>query len=168
MRLALIICGCNRPIPMEAMMTRQKSSQAGFSLAELMVAILILAVGLLGLAELQITAMHGNAKSGSILAATSVAQAAIEEVMAIGTEDDPLYSILTSAQVNQDWPIDPVRNLPGSGSYKITYESAPDYGQPGSQIVWVKVTVESQGAFRFGTTRVSFETLKDRRKVMKS
>jgi type IV pilus assembly protein PilV len=44
-------------------MKREKSGQAGFSLIELLVAIVILAVGLLGLAELQVTAIRANSHS---------------------------------------------------------------------------------------------------------
>jgi prepilin-type N-terminal cleavage/methylation domain-containing protein len=159
---------------MEEMMSVFKNPQAGFGLVEMMVGVLILAVGLLGLAELQITAMKGNSKSGSILAATLVAQDAIEEVMAVYDDDDtdPLYDIYTDALTVAvagftDWPINPIRSMPGSGRYRITYTSELDIGGVGSQITRVTIRVDSLDVIGFGPSSVSMETLKDLRKVIK-
>ena len=63
----------------------------------MLVAVIILAVGLLGLAELQITAIKGNSKVGSLMTANSVAQAALEEVMAVSVTSDPLYGVVSVA-----------------------------------------------------------------------
>ena len=53
---------------------KNRKGQSGFSLVELLVAVLILAVGLLGLAELQISTMKANAQGDSIMVANHLAQ----------------------------------------------------------------------------------------------
>lgn len=55
-----------------------RSSNAGFTLIEVLAALSILAVGLLGLALLQITAIKGNANAASNTIATEVAQDKLE------------------------------------------------------------------------------------------
>ena len=130
-------------------MARRKSSQAGFSLAELLVAILILAVGLLGLAEMQIAAMHDNSLSGAALGANSVAQAAVEEIMATNPKrlqfpvnSNPLYEVIHEpVKVDQVWPTIPtavagdyvvraVTEVPGSGNFVVTYTTDPGCRHP--------------------------------------
>ncbi len=67
-----------------------KKSQAGFTLIELLVAVVILAVGLLGLAQLQVTAIKTNSQSATKTAATSLAQQAIEKILAWDADDPRL------------------------------------------------------------------------------
>ncbi len=109
------------------MMERQ-SAQSGFSLVELLIAIVILAVGLLGLAELQITATKVNAQSESILAASSIAQEVIEEIAALDS-DDAMFDVPV-ANANTDnflsvndaaWDPSSV-TIAGAGTYNITYD----------------------------------------------
>ena len=76
-------------------MSASKNSQSGFSLIELLVAVVILAVGLLGLAQLQVTAMRANSQTASTTAATAIAQHALEAVVAWGHNDDRLKSTQT-------------------------------------------------------------------------
>ena len=57
-----------------------KLNSQGFSLIELMIAIAILSIGLLGLAGLQGTAINGNIHGNSISRATALAQDTIEEI----------------------------------------------------------------------------------------
>lgn len=61
-------------------MTRMRlaNSHGGFSLIEVMVALTILAVGLLGIAFLQVTAVKGNAWANETVIATQYAQDQIE------------------------------------------------------------------------------------------
>lgn len=115
-------------------MRQRQRAQAGFSLVELLVAIVILAVGLLGLAELQVTAMKTNAQSESILAAGSLAQRAVEEVVALNP-DDPLFDM--------DRPFvavgDPI-SLPGAGAFIIQRSVDVNYqGVPNLCLVTVRV-----------------------------
>jgi len=57
-----------------------KNNEKGFSLIELMIAIVILSVGLLGLAGLQATAINGNHHGNTIGQATALAQNTIEQI----------------------------------------------------------------------------------------
>lgn len=52
----------------------------GFSLIELLVAVTILAIGLLALAGLQITAIQGNSFANTVSQATALAEDRIEEI----------------------------------------------------------------------------------------
>lgn len=113
-------------------MNRTLRSQAGFSLVELLVAIMILAVALLGLAELQISAMKQNAKSEQIMAAISLGQMIVEDVANRGT-DDPLFrndrtganwSLLTPMPATA--PVYEI-TVPGAGAFRITYDTVTEY-----------------------------------------
>lgn len=120
-----------------------KNPQSGFSLVELLVAIVILAVGLLGLAELQVTAMKSNSQSATSTAATALAQRIIEEVAAMDASD-PLFDGASTGT----WPGSPITTLEGGGIYNITYSVAPVLSDPGagtvvSNLYQVTVTVTS-------------------------
>ena len=106
----------------EVKMHEQKSAQSGFSLVELLIAILILAVGLLGLAELQITATKANSHSDTMLAASSLAQQVIEEIMAMDSGD----ALFNAAANNVPWDGSPV-TVAGAGTYNIEYDVVPNY-----------------------------------------
>lgn len=55
----------------------------GFTLLEVLVAITILTLGLLGVAAMQVSAINGNTFSGRITSGLTVAQARLEELMAL-------------------------------------------------------------------------------------
>ena len=59
------------------------SNQKGFTLLELLIALVILAIGLLGLAGLQVAAIKGNVSGFKISTASAVAQQRIEELKAM-------------------------------------------------------------------------------------
>ena len=97
------------------------SDQVGFTLLEVLVAIFILSIGLLGMAKTQIATMRTNTLSNTHLAASSLAQAAMEDILA-ADGDDPRF------QDEHDYAVwDGVQTLPGSGSYQVYYKTTVDY-----------------------------------------
>jgi len=69
---------------------RKRSRERGFSVLEVMVAIVVFSFGILGLAKMQISAMHGNAVSKRMTTATQLASRQIEEIISM----DYLASVL--------------------------------------------------------------------------
>jgi prepilin-type N-terminal cleavage/methylation domain-containing protein len=92
------------------------TAQAGMSMVEMLIAVVILAIGLLGLAELQVTAMKANSQSNVSVAAASLAQRVIESVAAMSSDD----IIFDSGALNQTWPWSPI-TLEGAGAFNVTY-----------------------------------------------
>ena len=65
-------------------------SEKGFSLLELLIALVVLSVGLLGMAEMQVTSISGNAFSNNVTIATGLAQNKIEELKKLPNSDATL------------------------------------------------------------------------------
>jgi prepilin-type N-terminal cleavage/methylation domain-containing protein len=57
--------------------------ESGFTLVEIMVAIVILSIGLLASASMQLSAVHVNSSAYGMTAATNLAQSRLEELMAL-------------------------------------------------------------------------------------
>jgi len=85
------------------------SNNKGFSLIELMIALLILSVGLLSLASLQGTAIKGNRHGNQISQATTLAEDRIEEIR--NTDFDDVDNVAFPT---------PENNLSTSGVYTRT------------------------------------------------
>ena len=67
-----------------AMVMRRIQKQRGFTLVEIMVAITLLSIGLLGMAGLTVGIMRGNSLSSQVTTATALAQAKMEDIKRIG------------------------------------------------------------------------------------
>ena len=61
------------------------TNQKGFTLLELLISLVILAIGLLGLAGLHIAAIQGNVSGFKLSAASAIAQERIEELKTMDT-----------------------------------------------------------------------------------
>lgn len=114
-------------------MRKDRKSQAGFSMIELLVATVILSVALLGLAQLQITAMQQNSKNEQIMAAVSLAQMVVEDVMNRERTDN-LFRVDSDGEDNWSaaapMPTNPPvfeTAVPGAGTFRVTYETVTAY-----------------------------------------
>ena len=58
-------------------------SERGFTLVEIMVAVVVLSIGLLASASMQLSAVHVNSSANGMTAATNLAQSRLEELMAL-------------------------------------------------------------------------------------
>lgn len=136
-------------------MSLPKKSQAGFTLIELLIAVVILAIGLLGLAQLQVTAIQTNSHSATKTAATSLAQQAIEQIMAWDADDARLDASGTGTF--------PSENIAGAGTYTINWEVTTPY-EGVFNLCRVDITVQSttpvMGVFGPSTRTVRAHTFK--------
>ncbi len=121
-------------------MRHRMKSQKGFSMIELLVTVVILAVGLLGLAELQVTAIRTNSHSETLMAAGQLAQREIEEIVAM-KESDPFFD--ADAAFTEKSTGSPI-TVQGAGSFRI-YRSVDANHQGVPNITLVTVRVQSAG-----------------------
>ena len=103
---------------------RKFSNDKGFTLIEVMIAIFILVVGLLGVAGVAVTVINGNAFSKEITTATTLAQDKMEELK------NTRYSNITSGSDTQE------------SIYTRTWTSTPD--SPAAGMKTIDVTVQFQ------------------------
>ncbi|MDA3819829.1 MAG: prepilin-type N-terminal cleavage/methylation domain-containing protein [Candidatus Delongbacteria bacterium] len=68
-----------------------QKNQNGFTLIEVMIAITVLAIGILGVAKMQLSAVKGNSYASGLTEATAFAQNKMEELVALAYDDADLY-----------------------------------------------------------------------------
>lgn len=91
-------------------------SERGFSLVELLIAITILAIGLLAVAGMQSTAINSNAWANRLSTATSLAQEVMEDLLAKDATD-VIFSATTGATAYD-------LNVPDATTMNITISGA--------------------------------------------
>jgi prepilin-type N-terminal cleavage/methylation domain-containing protein len=79
---------------------KKHRSQEGFTLIEVLVAILLLTVGILAAASMQVSALTGNSLASRLTQASTLAGATVEELMALGFEDDLLADTVPAGTIN--------------------------------------------------------------------
>ena len=106
---------------------KRLSNQNGFTLLELLIALTILTIGLLGLAGLHIAAIQGNVSGFKISTATAVAQERVEELKALdgssaalstGAHADDGNQVVQGITYNRSYTIQD--NTPVSGTSTMT------------------------------------------------
>ena len=96
--------------------------QNGFSLLEVLIALVILAIGLLAIVQMQITAIKGNAFGSGMTSAASLASNTIERLMGLPYND----SFLNTYNI---WLQDPITGVEGgvnNAGYTREYQVVND------------------------------------------
>ena len=113
--------------PLEKGDTGGFSSEKGFTLIEVLIATLVLAIGLLSLATLAGTVIRGNSFSNKMTAATTLAQEKLEDIQRQG------YASASSATENYS-------SITGYEAYKRVTTVAADTPAAGMKTVTVTVS----------------------------
>ena len=97
-------------------------SEHGFTLAEVLIALTIFAIGLLALASMQVTAMRGNTTSQRVTAATALAEGALEWLESLPTDSTVFDADVTGEPVDHP-PFDAngIVTMDGGGTFTATY-----------------------------------------------
>ena len=117
-------------------MTAVTSNQRGFTLLEVLVALTIFAVGLLGIAGVQIRSMEFNAGANTRTVATAIAQGVLEDVLTRSPEDAVFKAdslLPNSVDLGDNARVD------GAGDFAAIWEV--ETNDPADRIARITVTV---------------------------
>lgn len=101
---------------------KMKSGDSGFTIIEVLIAIVILAIGLLALSKMQIASIQGNQSAMKFTSATVIAQQQIETLMA--TPYDSLVTLGGATTIDADnyktvWAFTSFEDLDGDGNNEV-------------------------------------------------
>ncbi len=124
-------------------------NEKGFTLLEVIVAISILTIGLLGVASMQVSAIRGNASAFGITEATSWASDQMEKLIVLpydhadlqDTDGDGASGLENASEATDDNPNPP----PTHGKYKVYWNVAVDDTADGTKTVNVIVIWADHG-----------------------
>ncbi len=112
------------------MSMKNSNTQKGFTLLEILVALTVLSIGLLGMAGLTTSIIHGNTLSKKVTTATTLGQDRMEHFMRLGYSTTPTADTTTTEDYNS------IANYP---SYKRV--SFIDVNSPNAGMKTITVTV---------------------------
>ena len=107
-----------------------RKSEKGFTLVEVLVAMVILSVGLLGMASLTVAIIHGNKLSNDLTTATTLAQDQMENIRRLGYSGTPTTDTTTTENYN---------SISGYAAYKRVTITTVGSPATGMKTVSVKV-----------------------------
>jgi prepilin-type N-terminal cleavage/methylation domain-containing protein len=111
-------------------MRRTIKKQKGFTLLELLMAMMLLAIGLLATASMQGTAIHANSLSNRLSVATTLAQQVAEEITSLSKTNTLLRTASPPPDVLYPTldPVTPSSDLfvPGAGTFRARYQIIPN------------------------------------------
>ena len=117
----------------------KKTAEAGFTLVEVIIAIFLLTIGILGMASMQVQALQGNSFAGNISESNALCQYKIEELMSLPYDHADLEDL--NAGPTTTVYTDP---SPPEG-YVITWEVDADNPVPNTKQIEVKVAWTQKG-----------------------
>ncbi|MCK4621693.1 MAG: type IV pilus modification protein PilV [Desulfuromonadales bacterium] len=139
-------------------MNGQRTAESGFTLIEVLVAMTILSIGLLGIAGMQVTAIRTNSSANTLTANSAIASGILEEILIWPT---------STPVIDANWDFDPnpsvTQNtivIDGGGSYTATYTVTVNYDAgPGSitNLTRIEVNVDQVGGNQRRITLVGFK-----------
>lgn len=121
-------------------MTELSNDQSGFTLLEVLVALTIFAIGLLGIAGVQVRSIDFNSGSNTRTIATGVAQGVLEQIMTRSATDNIFKS--DSPVMDFDLDPDPAKSaltVEGGGDYLATWVVKAN--TPATNVAQITVTV---------------------------
>lgn len=123
-------------------MNRAGCNQKGFTLLELLVALTIFAVGLLGVAGMQLTGLRENATSQARTTAAALATGILEEIRSW----PPEAVLLAEDSANNVWSFDDETTIEiaGAGTFQATFDVDTNYNDV-TNINRIQVTVTGPG-----------------------
>jgi len=100
-----------------------RSTESGFTLAEVLIALTIFAIGLLALASMQVMSLRGNATSQRVTASTALAEGAMEWLQSL-PPDATVFNADVTGQPVDNGPFDPNGkvSMEGGGTMTVTYD----------------------------------------------
>jgi type IV pilus assembly protein PilV len=124
---------------------RTRKSRNGFTLLELLIAVSLLAIGLLAVVSMQSVAMNANMVSNRLTVATTLAQQVAEDMLSWNISDPRLNSpgipMPAAAAPNYIF-INPSTGasmgtqiyIPGAGTYSARYSTTPNFPVNGTTV----------------------------------
>lgn len=120
---------------------KERSNQKGFTLLELLVAVSLLAIGLLATASMEGVAVNSNGIANRVSSGALIGQEVMEDLLALPRN----HAMVKTAQVNTQWdlnPADPASTdirVPSSGLYRATVTVSPN--TPVTNVSRIDVTI---------------------------
>jgi len=127
---------------------KQRCSDDGFTLIEVMIALFVLTVGILAVAMMQITSINGNKTAFDISEASFLAESKLEELLSIPFNHADLDDIQPdgSAGLNNNTAATADNNATsGNGRYTILWNVADGSPETNTKTIKIIVTWEYKG-----------------------
>lgn len=132
-----------------------RPAEAGFTLVEALIAIVILVFGLIGITNLMLVAATSNTSANQGTAAASIASQRLEMLKAVPFTNLTAGGNLASGTDPNFYSED---ELPGVGMIVTRWTVTPIAGN--SQVFYIQVRSEATGAFGAGRSRAEFTTFR--------
>ena len=132
-----------------------RTAEAGFTLVEALIAVVILIFGLVGITNLFLVAASSNTTANQSTGATSIASQRLEQLKAI-----PFTTLVTGGDLESgtDPAFYSLDDVPGVGQIVTRWTVTAVSGN--NQVYYIEVRSEATGVFGPGRSRAQFTTFR--------